>query len=287
MNPNGDAIPRGIALPGQIAYRDANAMERSMLDCLCAEPRPVDQTPILAAIWQTERSIILPSGMLQREGVKRAAEISRAGGWPIHERSTGGDVTPQFEGVLNISLGFILSGKERNIEAAYRCLTDPIISFLRMAYGFEAYTASVKGAFCDGTYNLVVGGRKIAGTAQRWRVVRRRQGVECADTQTPNGSRTDPNSDPKAGAADNCKDALEQTAVLGHAALLIGNDLAEALEASNAFFKAWGSDRRIDPHVHVTLEELVGPKASAADQLAPALAHFLYNEHGALPPPQS
>ena len=35
--------------------------------------------------------------------------------------------------------------------------------------GIAAEATPVQGSFCDGDYNLAVEGRKIVGTAQRWR----------------------------------------------------------------------------------------------------------------------
>ena len=46
-------------------------------------------------------------------------------------------------------------------------------------YGIAAVTGAARGSFCDGRYNVLVGGRKIAGTAQR-RVERRGGGALLA-----------------------------------------------------------------------------------------------------------
>lgn len=260
-----DASGGGIAIPGLLTFADALAMERRMLECLGGTG---EGERLHAAVWQTQRSIILPSGMSRRPGIEAAARTSESAGWPVFERFTGGDVTPQFDGVLNVSLGFVLSGKERNIQAAYRRLTDPLITFLKNELGIAAYTSSVDGAFCDGAYNLVVGGRKLAGTAQRWRVIKsppKDMGLE----------------------ADADADSLQKTAVLGHAALLLGHDLDDALKATNAFFAAWGSERRVDHAAHVRIADLAGDPASEPGLFASRLARFMSEEMAALPPPQS
>ncbi|MBU1211599.1 MAG: hypothetical protein KJ587_10050 [Alphaproteobacteria bacterium] len=260
-----NAPARGIAFPSLLTFADALAMERRMLDCIGATD---EGAHLRAAVWQTQRSIVLPSGMSRRTGIDVAERASRSAGWPVFERFTGGDVTPQFEGVLNVSLGFALSAKERNIEAAYRRLTDPIVTFLKNEFGILAYTCSVDGAFCDGAYNLVVDGRKLAGTAQRWRVVRSQPVNMVAD-------------------ADTNALAPQPTAVLAHAAILLGHDLDEALKATNDFFAAWGSDRRVDSAAHVTIADLAGTPAGDPGRFASRLARFLSEDLGALPPPQS
>lgn len=234
-------------------------MERRMLDCFGpAEDRSEEHRQLRAAVWQTEQSIILPSGMSRREGVEPAAQFLAQSGWPVFERFTGGDVTPQFDGVLNISLSFVLTARERNITAAYHRLTEPLVEFLKHDLGVSSYTSSVDGAFCDGAYNIVVAGRKIAGTAQRWRILK-----PCAS-----GS-------PQA------------TAVLAHAALLIGRDLGPALTAVNRFLEASGTERRIDPDAHASVAELAGPSMGEPGVFAARLARFLREELAALPPPQS
>ncbi|KUO57289.1 MAG: hypothetical protein APF80_09105 [Alphaproteobacteria bacterium BRH_c36] len=256
-----DAPARGIAFFSPLTFADALAMERRMLECIGATD---EEARLRAAVWQTQRSIVLPSGMSRRPGIDVAERASEIAGWPVFERFTGGDVTPQFEGVLNISLGFALSGSERNIEAAYRRLTDPLVTFLKNEFGIHAYTSSVDGAFCDGAFNLVVEGRKLAGTAQRWRLVKSQPVNVDADALTP-----------------------QRTAVLAHAALLLGHDLDNALKATNAFFAAWGSDRRVDSAAHVTIADLAGAPARDHADFASRLAGFLSEELGALPPPQS
>ena len=217
-----------------LSFEKALLMERGMLDAVC-EATARGQRYLHVSLWQSEQAIILPSGMSRREGIAAASQFSGRSGWPVYERDTGGDVTPQFGGVVNISMGFALYGEQRNIAAAYGRLTDPLIAFLKSEHGIDAYLASVKGAFCDGSHNLVVAGKKLAGTAQRWRLV-------------------------KQGA-----DQMPATGVLGHIVLLCGGELSGALSATNSFFEAAGIDRRIDPAVHVTLADLVREGSEPAD----------------------
>jgi lipoate-protein ligase A len=55
-------------------------------------------------------------------------------------------------------------------DAVYRSLCDALAAaFARL--GLAATPQAVAGSFCDGRYNLAVGGAKLVGTAQAWRRV--------------------------------------------------------------------------------------------------------------------
>ncbi len=226
-------------------FDEAMEVEQSLL-ASAAESARLGEERLTIALWETEQAIVLPSGMSRRDGIADASHRSGESGWPVYERRTGGDVTPQFAGVLNISMGFPLYGRDRNIPEAYRRLTDPLVTFIDHAFGISSSTASVEGAFCDGTYNLVIDGRKIAGTAQRWRQL------------------------PTTGANE-----LPATAVMAHAALLCGGDLPGALTAVNRFFDWTPIGRRVNPAVHVTLADLVGREKGTPEAVAAAFAHSI------------
>ncbi len=242
-----DLCANYIELDGLLTFPNALQMEKGMLDRVSQAPVRSDPY-VSAAVWQTEKSIILPSGMSRRPGVKPAMHGLHRAGWPVFERHTGGDVTPQFDGVLNVSFAFLLAEKDCTIATAYNRLTSPLIAFLKSTLGVDAYLASVNGAFCDGAHNLVVAGKKIGGTAQRWRKVNQ------------------PASQTRA------------TAVLGHIALLCGGELVNALNATNTFLEASGVKRRVDPSVHITVEELTSQGQSEPRILAQALTSFLNDD---------
>lgn len=236
-----------VAAAPPLSFAEALALERALLaDAARSATASIPLRSV--ALWQTEQALILPSGMLRREAYDRAASSFKNLGWPLHERDTGGDLTPQFDGILNVTMTFVLKGGERSIATAYRRLTDPLIDHLARDYGIAASTASVVGAFCDGAYNIVVAGRKLAGTAQRWRLV-------STPVSEPGG----------------CQGA---TAVLAHAAILCSGDLAAALEAGNALLEAAGEARRISPSVHVRLADLAGSDHGTPSALAGALEAY-------------
>jgi hypothetical protein len=243
--------PSAIAPGDLLTFETAQALERQMLASVASGTgtasanSKIDVWPNFA-VWQTNQALIVPSGMPRIAGFEEAARQSQDSGWPVFERDTGGDLTPQFSGILNVSMAFTLAHDERNIGVAYGRLIAPVIEFLREDLGVESYAASVEGAFCDGAHNIVVDERKLAGTAQRWRLMR--------------GG---------AGAAGGV------TCVLGHIALVCGGNLDTALDAVNRFYDACRLDRAVVPQAHVTLADLAPQADTSPTGLARRLSAFV------------
>jgi len=137
-------------------------------------------------------------------------------GWPVIVRCSGGSCVPQSPGVINFS---IVHPKVRGwyLENGYKLLCDFLTHFLA-SYGLTAITGESPGSFCDGRYNLQVGGQKLVGTAQRW----------------AGGSR-------------------KQAAVLAHACLLVDMDVVEATEKVNTFYRLCGNQQQFTAESCTTL----------------------------------
>ncbi|MCK4507065.1 MAG: hypothetical protein KAU27_00890 [Desulfuromonadales bacterium] len=144
-----------------------------------------------------------------------------AQGWPVIVRCTGGACVPQGPGVINLS---VIHRKIRgwSLDNGYKLLCDLLTSFLA-SYGLVATTGEVPGSFCDGRYNLQIGGQKLVGTAQRW----------------AGGSR-------------------ENAAVLSHACLLVDMDLVEATEKINTLYRLCGNPQQFIPEACTTLRDCLG-----------------------------
>lgn len=142
-------------------------------------------------------------------------------GWPVVIRCTGGSCVPQGPGVISFS---IVHPKLRgwSLDDGYKVLCDFLAHFLA-SYGLSAVTGASPGSFCDGRYNLQVGGQKLVGTAQRW----------------AGGSR-------------------EQAAVLAHACLLVDMDLVEATEKINTLYRLCGNPQQFTPESCTTLRDCLG-----------------------------
>ncbi|UTW14301.1 lipoate--protein ligase family protein [Marinobacterium rhizophilum] len=178
-------------------------------------------------LWRCEQSLVVPRSLGRKPAFDQACAAMGAQGWPVVVRDTGGDLTPQAPGLINIALAFRQRRTPGAIRESYLRLCQPLIDSLA-PLGIAAGCASVEGAFCNGDYNLVVAGRKLAGTAQRWRKM---------------ASHT--------GAGE------DEFAVLVHAVILCDEPLAPLWQAGNAFYRACDIDQRIDPTLHVSLAELL------------------------------
>lgn len=122
--------------------------------------------------WQpTDHALVMPRRLSRLPGFEHASIELAASGWPILLRETGGEPVPQSASTVNIALVYApprSEGDHGRIETAYRRLCEPVCDLLT-ALGGEASLGEIEGAFCDGRFNVNLNGRKLVGTAQRWR----------------------------------------------------------------------------------------------------------------------
>ncbi len=194
-------------------------------------------------LWRpTGQALVMPGSFERRPGFALASQRCAAQGWQILLRDTGGEPVPQSPAVLNIALAYALpAGDEagNRIDTAYERLLEPLALWLA-ENGLKAGVGAVPGAFCDGRYNLTLEGRKLAGTAQRWR-------------RSHDG----------------------RPAVLAHAALLM-NDCRESMaQVVNRFYHACASDLRCRADSHLPLGERLPGAWSAAESLAESYQRVL------------
>ena len=121
---------------------------------------------VLVHIWPMESTVIL--GMLDKQlpFLEQGLSHLKAEGYRPVVRNIGGLAVVADQGVLNFSL--IFSQKERalGIKEAYDWLLEVIRElFWDCPRPIEAY--EISQSYCPGDYDLSVGGRKIAGLAQR------------------------------------------------------------------------------------------------------------------------
>jgi lipoate-protein ligase A len=189
--------------------RDVGAVglqgESALLD-LAAAGRAV------AHLWEAPLGLVAPRSYRRYAQLAQVQADFARHGVAVELRPSGGGVVPQGPGILNMSLAFPVSQPIGSLsDAIYRRLCA-ILQTALAGLGVRAAPLAVAGSFCDGRYNLAVGGRKIAGAAQYWR----RRGA--------NGH-----------------------AVLAHAVLLVDADPVAATGLANAFEAALGSGRAYDP----------------------------------------
>ena len=179
-------------------------------------------------LWDSPQSLVSPKKLSTLPVFAEAATEMSEAGWPVHLRATGGDVTPQGPGIVNVTHVYTWkSGGVFDIEAAYGRLCGPIAR----ALGAGASVGWQPGAFCDGAYNVQWNGLKFAGTAMRFRP---------------------------------CRDDKSSHTVLAHALMLFQPPGNDAIDAINTFLKRLGEPRVIDPHAHTGLPAKTQPYAFLA-----------------------
>ena len=194
-----------------------------------------------ARVWENARCLVVARADRRLPRFAEASAALAGEGWPVVVRESGGTAVPHGPGILSLSLAFRPpAGAPCTLESTYDALCAPLEDALA-ALGLACSRGEVPGAFCDGRYDLAVLGRKLAGTAQRWRA-------------GPGGP------------------APERGAVLAHAVLLVDADRRELAAAIDRFYAAAGSARRALAEASITVREAL---AAAGAPLARATSEEL------------
>lgn len=178
-----------------------------------------------ANLWQAPQCLIVTRKDTRLPRYEAACKQLAAEGWPVHVRDSGGTAVPHGAGILNLSL--LLPRTTTDLGHYYHLLGAPLLTLLA-EYGLEGNYDFVPGSFCDGQYNLVIGGRKITGTAQRW----------LAPGQDHNG------------------------AVLAQAMLLVAGDVDEGTRMASRFYKLAGGELRFMAGTSTTLARCIAWQGS-------------------------
>jgi hypothetical protein len=120
--------------------------------------------PGIFRLWTNPRCVVVPRSAVAPDWV--AHEGARV---PVVRRLSGGGAVPNGPGILLISAilpHYAFSSPAP--ESGYQWFTALLVEALA-TLGIAADPGPVAGSFCDGRHNIRVTGRKIAGTAQRWR----------------------------------------------------------------------------------------------------------------------
>lgn len=143
------------------------AAEQALLTTVCAGEQEFG-----LLFWQpSDQALVMPRRLSRLPAFEAASQVSADAGWPVLLRETGGEPVPQSNATVNIALVYAPPRSESDqarIETGYLRLCQPICDLL-IELGGDASVGEIDGAFCDGRYNVNLNGRKMVGTAQRWR----------------------------------------------------------------------------------------------------------------------
>ncbi|MEO0322912.1 MAG: hypothetical protein AAF447_08135 [Myxococcota bacterium] len=117
-------------------------------------------------VWWTRPGLVVPRSLARLPGFPRARDALAAQGLPVVVRGSGGGVVPQGPGILNVTVTVPLRAQRHATQADFAWLAAPLRRWLAER-DITTEVRSVPGSFCDGDHNVVVSGRKLAGTAQR------------------------------------------------------------------------------------------------------------------------
>ncbi|MFM5274058.1 protein ligase [Aeromonas caviae] len=181
-----------------------------------------------AHLWQVPQCLIVTRKDTRLPRYQAACEQLAAEGWPVHVRDSGGTAVPHGAGILNLSL--MLPRTTTDLAHYYRLLGAPLLALLG-EYGLAGSYDFVPGSFCDGQYNLVIGGRKVTGTAQRW----------LAPGQDHHG------------------------AVLAQAMLLVAGNVDQGTRMASRFYELAGGELRFFPATSTTIAQAIAWQGSEGE----------------------
>lgn len=118
-------------------------------------------------VWRAdENALVVPRALARRAGFADAATNAHAAGWAMTTRGSGGGIVPQGPGTLNLAM-VVPCPPGFSTEDGYQLICGALTESLTR-FDITSDTGARHGVFCDGDWNILVGGRKLAGTAQRW-----------------------------------------------------------------------------------------------------------------------
>lgn len=118
-------------------------------------------------LWQVKSpTLVLPAGKKWPESNELEHALNTSG-WKLFSRKTGGAPVPQVPGIINLShIYHWPEGEPYNIKKAYLDLCAILTVFFEQL-GVKVDVHATPYSYCDGEYNLNIGGQKVVGTAQR------------------------------------------------------------------------------------------------------------------------
>lgn len=216
--------------PEVLQFEDAGGLdfEAAKFDAMSSAGQA--QTQLL--FWQQSRSLVVPRAYERREGIETAVEGADALGWPVLFRASGGSCVFHGDNVLCVSQLICEPRGSTALDVAYRRFADHLIATAVKLGVSGADFGTAPNAPCDGRFNVLVEGRKLAGTAMRRRA---RAGMDTT---------------------------------LVHACLWLSDPLAPALHAVETFEAPLGMGQPYPPAACISLAEATERPHDAPGKLA-------------------
>ncbi len=122
------------------------------------------------AFWQQSRCLVVPHRWLFKPGIEAAQAHAAAEGWPVTFRRSGGACVFHGPGVLCVS-GILASQHDAApVDRVYEDFANGLGAAVSSMGASGVSVGPAPDAPCDGRFNLLVGGRKLAGLAMRRRM---------------------------------------------------------------------------------------------------------------------
>lgn len=130
-----------------------------------------DEAPSFSlAFWRQSKCLVVPRRWLSKPGIEAAQEAATATGWPVTFRQSGGACVFHGPGVLCVS-GLLVSARDpAPVDRVYEDFADALGAAVSSMGASGVSVGPAPDAPCDGRFNLLVDGRKLAGLAMRRRM---------------------------------------------------------------------------------------------------------------------
>ena len=181
-------------------------------------------------LWQpSESTLVLPASRRWLPSPALSEQLD-TNGWKILSRLTGGAPVPQVKGVINVSHIFRVDvetfGHQYQIQQGYQNLCGNLeVFFKKLSLKVDIH--ATPDSYCDGDYNINIGGKKVVGTAQRI-----------------------------------TRDKHKQQVVLAQACILIDVDIDTLILPVNLCNQHNGYDERVTSSAHTSLVQHLSPLPS-------------------------
>jgi hypothetical protein len=162
-----------VSIPVVSPVEAGLARQQALADQLTSAPA----APSLL-VWRSQPALLVSRTETRLPHFDDTVADMSAAGWPVVLRKSGGGACPVGLGTVQVSMIDPVLPLT-TINGRYAVLAELLQATLRR-YRVFARTGPVAAAYCPGTYDLAVAGRKIAGMSQHW--FRNRCGVRCVVT---------------------------------------------------------------------------------------------------------